>query len=497
MASSSYHALAVPEILTEIFGYTIEKADPAGIYRRHFRRTPSLRDPPWPFLLVSKFWRAVALTTPSLWSTFIAVIDQNPSFEDISHLPYMLGSHLRLSMNEPLTLVISWTSSSKRNSSDDSIRKDPVPALSSLVQKALERRERWHDVEIFANVLSNKRLAPSAPVNFTFKLANMKALQHFKFHGNARAGKCLIELSPSPVLESLSIGGTADFILQKVDALCANEYFPKLRNASLSPTCRHPYRKTWDLLRVMSHVEWLDLKFECTGSVAFTRPRTIIELPNVRDLTISAESYVAGSILKRLSLPALVRLELRIVEMDEESLDIYADALILHPMTSLSLTITSFDDSIEDFLFEDFLESLVHVRHLQVHGPYSGFGRREHAAFVRRLTSALQSVTGVGLLPNLASLELHMVHLEFFLDKSSIITSAFLKGLILVCHTKYPTGFRFSASYTTSPCISIMEAIRQIDETIHKDPEILECITDGFSVTLNGVRVVRQEDTIG
>ncbi|KLO10485.1 hypothetical protein SCHPADRAFT_906861 [Schizopora paradoxa] len=492
---ASHHALAVPEILTEIFNFTVEKTDPAELYRWHLPRTPHLEDPPWPFLFVSKFWRAVALTTPSLWSTFIAVIDQNPKYEDIAHLPYMLESHLRLSMNEPLTLVISWTSSSKPHSLDTGIHADPVLALSLLVQKALEKRDRWRDVEIFVHVLSSKGTASPVPINFIFKLADMKALQRFKFRGHAFAGKRLVELSPSPLLESLSIGGSADFILRKVDALSAKDYFPRLRTASLSPTCRQPYRKTWDLLRVMPHVEWLDLKFECTGAVAFTRPRTIIELPNVRNLTISAESYVAGSTLRRLSLPALVRLDLHIVELDEESLDVYADALILHPMTSLSLSITSFDDSIEDILFEDFLESMRRVRHLEVHGPCGGSGRREHAAFVRHLASALQSGTGAGLLPNLASLELRMSHLEFFLDKGHIVTTAFLKGLILVCQRKYPLEFRFSVSYTNSPHISIMEAMRQIDETIHNDSEIQECIVDGFSVTLNGVRVVRKNET--
>ncbi len=134
-----HRALGVPEVLARILDRTIRQPGEKEKYdwfEESLLMTKA--DPPWPFLLVSKYWHNVTLSTPSLWSTLVALLKEC-RYSEISHLPSMFDTHLRRSGIAPLTLVLRWSIISDSTfSTDENPPSDPWLPICALMQKAVE-----------------------------------------------------------------------------------------------------------------------------------------------------------------------------------------------------------------------------------------------------------------------------------------------------------------------------------------------------------------------
>jgi len=118
--------------------------------------TPSTMDPPFPFMLVCKWWHDVVLSNPSLWSTFIVANYSHITDDDVIHIPALLDIYLRRSRNKPLTLVLALSTppTTFHNISLFTVNLasdiNLVNLSLELLHKAMEHRHRWQT--FFANL---------------------------------------------------------------------------------------------------------------------------------------------------------------------------------------------------------------------------------------------------------------------------------------------------------------------------------------------------------
>jgi len=92
-----------PEIASYIFFLLMGKRDPQDVCQR-------CTSPPMPFLLgaVCGGWRALARSTPALWSTLVYTSEHNTSLENKKNSPHLIADWLLCSGGLPLTLRISY-----------------------------------------------------------------------------------------------------------------------------------------------------------------------------------------------------------------------------------------------------------------------------------------------------------------------------------------------------------------------------------------------------
>ncbi|KAJ7616987.1 hypothetical protein DFH06DRAFT_1306934 [Mycena polygramma] len=88
-----------PEIICEIFSWTLPQT-------RRVAGSPPI-GPPWYLGQISRRWREIALTIPSLWSSITVLHTINYSHERVSPLP-MVQAQLIRSADEPLDVDFEW-----------------------------------------------------------------------------------------------------------------------------------------------------------------------------------------------------------------------------------------------------------------------------------------------------------------------------------------------------------------------------------------------------
>ncbi len=263
MASES--ALAVPEILTRILHLTIyqptglEYAD--GLESENI--TISKEDPPWPFLLVSKYWRELVLSTPFLWSTIVIVLTEHRcSFEEVARLLPMVDAHLQRSKTAPLTLLITLLEGTATRSRQVEDERDPVVPMFALFGKVLDKQQHWQDVDLYIEAIelaSPHITYPILPTTFTVRLGSMPRLKQLKLNLKAQEWcRQLIELGPCPHLDTIELTSNWDVVPRRLSDSHETD-FPMLRTIYLRTQDPRASATCWNLLESSSRVEDLEL----------------------------------------------------------------------------------------------------------------------------------------------------------------------------------------------------------------------------------------------
>ncbi len=95
--------------------------------------TISKRNPPWPFLLVSKYWRELVLSTPFLWSTIVVVLTEYQcSHANVARVLPLVDAHLQRAKTSPLTLLITLREGSATRLRLEQGERDPVVPMFAL-----------------------------------------------------------------------------------------------------------------------------------------------------------------------------------------------------------------------------------------------------------------------------------------------------------------------------------------------------------------------------
>ncbi len=218
----------------------------------------------------------------------------------------MFDTHLRHSGNAPLTLVLRWNIVTDSTfSTDENHPSDPLLPINALMQKAVERQHRWYDVVI---EMHSSTAASFAPTNFSIRLGEMEMLKNLSVADLKRFTNTTIEAAPCPNLETLVKGQIDIVVSNSDDSSLKTPVFPKLTFVSVCARYPKEFPSCWELLKLSSHVECMDLEvYDDFGGDPLV---PVIELPRLRKLSLSMEPDDAIVILERFSLPSLNSLNL-------------------------------------------------------------------------------------------------------------------------------------------------------------------------------------------
>lgn len=221
-------ALNLPEILEHILGFV---ADPLDEAEREFlfrnRVILGGRDSPWTFLLVCKYWRTVALSTPQVWSAFHLELYEC-RYTKVARLPTFVDAFLQRSKNAPLTLTILLPFESQIY---DPAEFDASVPVRTVLQKAMECQERWKDVVLGMRV---PEWAFHPPVDFTIRLGDMKILNRLVILNSLDwdvDGERRMDLGPCPQLETIKVTGLMEVVdcSSSEQLATRSDYFSKHR----------------------------------------------------------------------------------------------------------------------------------------------------------------------------------------------------------------------------------------------------------------------------
>ncbi|KAL0960922.1 hypothetical protein HGRIS_005929 [Hohenbuehelia grisea] len=219
---------------------------------------------PWYLGMICRRWRAVALDTPQLWSSFKIGVD---TYElDILSETEMMKTYLERSGNHPLTFVASCSISH--------------PAFDALFQQS----SRWKDVELYTNT---KTLSKIPTQNCQFPLLHRLSIDGDNF-GDVTSSINIFKHAPQLTCLHLS----ADFFPQVAMPWSQITEFRQHRSEYMSD------ENALDLLSLMPNIQELSLWVRGDPPP----PREPIVLPDLRKLTYRGDHT---EIFHSLTLPAL------------------------------------------------------------------------------------------------------------------------------------------------------------------------------------------------
>lgn len=487
MASES--ALAVPEILTRILHLTIyqptglEYAD--GLESENI--TISKEDPPWPFLLVSKYWRELVLSTPFLWSTIVIVLTEHRcSFEEVARLLPMVDAHLQRSKTAPLTLLITLLEGTATRSRQVEDERDPVVPMFALFGKVLDRQQHWQDVDLYIEAIelaSPHITYPILPTTFTVRLGSMPRLKQLKLNLKAQEWcRQLIELGPCPHLDTIELTSNWDVVPRRLSDSHETD-FPMLRTIYLRTQDPRASATCWNLLESSSRVEDLELLLNWRSSPKWLQElsnASVVVFPCVRILTLRLVSCIAIRTLERVPLPSLTQLDVVHFTLDDNMLSCLTGFVKNRRITHLTLELDPSDASLSASPFLDFVECLGHLRCLTLFNTSFGLARNPRASLITALVTAFQS-SGQSdgahpILPHLISFALHLDPMAF--TSAEGISPA--RDLIWELRRKYSSTFRFDLCFETDT-----DEDKLAEDELIQDMEVQECVSNGFKIGIN------------
>ncbi|KLO14369.1 hypothetical protein SCHPADRAFT_927876 [Schizopora paradoxa] len=470
--SSCHSALYLPEILAKIMSFSIYRPDTTKTNR--WSRTPftSKTNPPWVFLLVSKFWGTVALKTPWLWSTFIARVPYTPRDRGIVDIPRMVDLHMICAKQEPLTLEMYWCG------------EHPTLIMRSVFLKLWAKQKQWEDVRLYVALRMDRmwgKPATPEPASFMLRLNDIPMLKRLDIdicpEPHVRSGKLVIGLGPAPLLETLSIGETTKFRIIPPSDLPTTDIFPKLTTISMSPKFLDQYFNCWKLLEATPHVEKLCLK--CGQH--FFHPRRTIALPKLQHLVMNFDTVRPEEFLQHCYSPSLQRLELK------QCTDMFANlrtALQSLPIKELSVEVVDMGPYDPEYLV-DFLQAVGALRWLQIYDDTPTYSHM-FAGLLNSLAIALQPESSPEpLLSGLSSFELR-IRISSFFDEVGSGSIRSVINVVQAFRRKCHTLFHLSVTMLHSDTRYSVFPFKDVEDMLCEDPEILECLSKDFVVTVNG-----------
>lgn len=479
----------LPEILALIIDFVITKPNDKEVseaedYGR--TRIMTTQDTPWPFMLVCKTWHEIIVSTPTLWSAFFAIVQENQYLET-AHLPSMLDIYLRRSKNTPLTLCIIGRFNSRGSDNCDKAQFTIIDLLS----RASLHQHRWEDVRL---AFEGKRLArePILPLErkaicltMDFKDTVMLKRLHIslyylpKYFGGYR-----VALARCDSLEDLELQGVPEILAPNTISKYASAYFPNLRTFYLSSSHEEMHHQNCSLLRLSPGL--VDLKFlvHYRQDTQIATPMTPpLLLPKLLRLYISTTPRgLSLRCLQSMNLPSLAGLDLDRCSFDDESLFEIAGLVCRHPLTSLTLRIDNIAEQFSGLAFEAVLRSLPGLEHLSLINNFpTGFLCLEPLFRALARISLRDNDRSQHILSRLTSFELDASPSDLLIKKGF---SSVIKDTVLACKHRYPAKFRLLIyCEDSSQDTAVLED--EATQSFLRDGDVRRCITDTFCVSVN------------
>jgi len=253
MASARRSALAVPELLSRILGFTIYQLPNSDRSVRRGDRKIMFCEPPWPFLLVCKHWQQVVLSAPAL-SAFVVILE-NFHFADTARILPVLKTHIHRLKSVPLTLAVSlYHLTSELGAASD------LKLFRTFLQSLMDTQHRWRDVALDIRVWDDPRITKAHPpdlFDFAIRFQDTKALEHLSISFVA-PGKQTLELALCPRLERLKLEFSV--IVRNPPSTAGTNYFLNLSSIVLRLEFDNASNYWWTLLRLSPHVRHLKIE---------------------------------------------------------------------------------------------------------------------------------------------------------------------------------------------------------------------------------------------
>jgi len=477
--------LAVPEILARILLLTIYQPTgfecSEGLDSENI--TISKRNPPWPFLLVSQYWRELVLTTPFLWSTIVIVLTEYQcSYADVARVLPLVDAHLQHSKTSPLTLLIMLREGAATRHRLEEGGRDPVVPIFALFGKVLERQQHWQDVDL---CIEASEASESFPTTFTVRLGSMPMLKQLKLDLRAQEWcRQLIELGPCPHLDTIELNSNWDVVPRRpVESHRLD--FPMLRTIYLRTQDPGASATCWNLLEPSSSVEDLELLLSWRSSPTWLQElsNSLVVFPLVRILTLRLVSSNAIRVLERFPLPSLTQLDLVHLQLDDDMLSCLTTFVKTRRITHLTLELDPSNESLGTSLFLDFVQCMDSLCCLTLFNISFGLAQNPRSSLITALVTAFRTShlpsSGQGngtIFPHLTSFVLHLDPIAFI----SIEGISPGKDLILELCRRYLTNFEFDLCFETHTA----EHMRAEDD-LYEDTEVQECVSNLFKVRIN------------
>ncbi|KLO14979.1 hypothetical protein SCHPADRAFT_288040 [Schizopora paradoxa] len=490
--------LFLPELLGRIISFTISERDTAladAVIEESNIPTHSMY-PPWPMMLVCRQWRDIVISTPELWSTFIADFS-GCSVSDMRHVPRMLDAHLRLSRSHPLTMSFYLATESWANIGGQRILDvggaSPTEMMFVLMEKARAHRHRWKHFSVRVDSTQSYdnplwlMVVDNDPIRSRLKHLRMGANldPHRPYTNHQVQRPPPLDLPPYQGLESLHITGPFVVSVQSSGRLAAPLSFPSLRVLRFESHDVNSLCSLWKILQESPSLEEAHLAMELPfGPI----PNILspISLSNLKHLQLSAKIFdVAMTVFSQMNLSSLIGLELSNVPFLDLHLRRLAQVLRTcnAPFKKCSLYVFGVSTPSNAFkcleAFAEVLNSMPQVEHLELAWTKSPPIKCLPAFMHRVLTSILWQKQGT-FLPSLTLLSID-TDVQDVLSNSS--SSTHLRSLIVACRRKYQKSIqKFRFGITSNIAVS-KDVSTKFEDMLLQDVAVGECIkAENFEV---------------
>lgn len=451
--------------------------------------------PPWPMMLVCRRWHDIVISTPALWSTFIAIF-YGCSVSEMKHVPRMFDAHLRFSRRSPLTLCFylateRWARMDSlgvtgRARTFDADYTSPTEVMTVLLEKARAHQYRWKHFSVRVDTVQSTDTplwlmeVDNDPIQLQLKHLKMGARLDTPGPYASHQTPPPLNLPPYRGLETLQITGPFAVSVGSAGRFITPLSFPSLRVIRFECYDSMSLVALWKIFQESPSLEEVHLNLQ----LHFPSIAPAITIPSLKHLRLSAKLFDgAMTVLSRMRLPSLVRLDLSNVPFWDQYLRRLAEVLSTcnAPLQTFSLYVygSPFEVCMEPF--GEVLKSMPQLECLELAWRESDPAICLPASMHRALATLLRQERGT-FLPSLTRLTID-TDIDDMLKRPS--SAACLRDLIVACRKKFqssPQRFSFGITSNASVCENLSSGFASM---LLRDPAIGDCnAADNFEVLL-------------
>ncbi|KAJ7160936.1 hypothetical protein C8R46DRAFT_1284700 [Mycena filopes] len=281
-----------PELLSEIFTECLPT----------YSAVPAASRAPLLLAGVCREWRAIALSTPSIWSTFILPVNMG-TMTDNSPILRLFDAWIARGGNYPLTMVISCSASPRATP-------PPYALPESFISALGHSSSRWHDVHLVLPRADFWRLQPNEGFPFLRRLA-VKAAYYPAQVGSATPPPLapLDLFRDAPALDDVSLeeGFSLSNISLPLDQLSYFDLQAATTDAHFPAFLQAP-----NLVEIRLNLHYLDARFVPSQELVHSKVKTLnIQFPqgvHGGGETLAILRYMTCSALERIAVRGMAPL---------------------------------------------------------------------------------------------------------------------------------------------------------------------------------------------
>ncbi|KAE9406726.1 hypothetical protein BT96DRAFT_971733 [Gymnopus androsaceus JB14] len=294
-----------PELLSEIFIHCTEPIPTVDNRSEAYYAYPDFSDAPYTLCQVSRQWRAVALSTPALWSSIVLHHHRPSSQTDFVPLTKFCLERSRVS-----PLYITLKASGYYTSTGDYKTKEIISGVCGTLSELMSQISRWEyldfDVQCSSNGIQASPFPPIPPTGVP-NLQTMCFRDQSVLSPASEVAIWAVELlKASPNLQDISFNalvpgleGSSWMFLRSFEAtrgMLLKDLFVVFMNCPALQTCdvsldmvaEDPFDPSFDEELTLQHLHTLSLKYLEEGEVTAVLQR--LKLPALRKLALDGLS---------------------------------------------------------------------------------------------------------------------------------------------------------------------------------------------------------------